>query len=59
MKIEYVDELLEYLKDKLSSGELSPNSEISVYNSAQQILEAPKLEIDEAGLNILVTDYEE
>jgi len=58
MKIEYVDELMEYLKAKLNSGELSPGSELTVYNSAEKIYEVPDLEIDDLGdLNIGVTDY--
>jgi len=58
MKIEYVDELMEYLKAKLNSGESSPNSELSVYNSAEKTCEVPDFEVDDLGnLNIGVTDY--
>ena len=60
MKINCVGELMEYLKARLSSGDLSLNSEIYVYNSWQKIHEAPDFVITNDGdLDIFVTDYEE
>lgn len=43
----YVKELLEYLQEKLKQNELENESEVTVYNTDQDVYQSPILRVNE------------